>query len=134
MITKYKIFESKNRDLISNLQSYLQNKLWVDIKFKEGAEKLSSKFNDIYSGDQSIIPGKTYKLAISKREGIEGWFIISGEYKVNSQEEKERLDVRDVASYALLYSPYQFLQLLKYVDKEYLENLKMMSDVEKYNL
>ena len=134
MITRYKIFESKNRDLISNLQSYLQDKFWIDIKFKEGVEKLSSKFNDIYSGDQSIIPGKRYMLAISKREGIEGWFIISGEYKVNSQEEKERLDVRDVASYALLYSPYQFLQLLKYVDKEYLENLEMLSDVEKYNL
>jgi hypothetical protein len=133
MITSYKIFESRNKDIISNLQSYLKNVLWIDIKFKDGVGDLSYKFNLIYSG-QSLVPGRNYKLAVSKREGIEGYFIISGNYQVNDEGEKKRLDITDGASYALLYTPYQFLQLLKYVDKEYLEKIEILMSAEKYNL
>ena len=39
------MFESEKDDIISGLQNYLYDKLWIDIKFIEGVEKISREFN-----------------------------------------------------------------------------------------
>jgi len=128
-----KTFEklSKN-DLIKSLQDYLSDKLWIDIKFNEGVEQLSKEINKVYEDEPYIVPNRKYHLSVAGKEEVKGWFIISGEYKVNDLGRK-RLD-NIAPQYALLHTPHQFKRLLKYVDSKYLEEFELLCNVEKYNL
>lgn len=130
-----KTFENLNKsDIIKSLQNYLYDKLWIDIKFTEGVEEVSKKINNCYEDEPHLIPNKKYQLSVATKEEVDGWFIISGDYRVNKLGVK-RLELKDdIAQYALLHSPNQFKKLLKYVDPKDLENFELLCNVEKYNL
>lgn len=109
-----KTFENLNKiDIIKLLQNYLYDKLWIDIKFTEGVEKISKEINKCYEDEPHLIPNKKYHLSVATKEEVDGWFIISGDYRVNKLDVK-RLELRyDIAHYALLHSPNEFKRLLK---------------------
>lgn len=143
-----KTYEQTNRGLVKELQNYLnsiQPKCgWcpLKIRFTEGVESVSQKINHIYGGTPSIIPNKEYDITLAMKEEVKGWFIISGEYLVNEEDEKIRLNLKgNIARYGqpvsyrrIIYTSYNFLQILKFANKEDIDKIKIEIDLNKYNL
>ena len=95
-----KRYEQKqtNRGLVKELQDYLtsiQPKCgWcpLEMRFVEGVQDVSGRINKSYAVKPLIIPNKKYNIILAKKEEVKGWFIISGEYLVNEEVDKSRLN------------------------------------------
>ena len=121
--TEFKIFENYFKDIVKILQDYLQDKNWIDIKFKRGVEPVSAKINE--GRDIWLVSGEKYQLSIAKRDEVKGWFLISGKYKEKSGQ---------LGGYSLLHTPNELAKLLKFVNKTELEKIKFLDTTSKYNL